>query len=283
MNGSARSRIEAYTLKLAKSALEREPLYRKIRVTELPVSTTGIRPRLIEFHCPKCRLSRPFVNTQQQGSGAGRGGPPALDSAVYAFLYGCTACGLTFHTWVEFNVNQLWFRKVGQIPPLEIAPPGMIEAQLLEPDLTHYKRGLACVSQSYGIGALGYFRRVLEDTIDTLLDLVEQAARGQEDEDLIEAVGRAKKEKNVAAKLRLVKDVIPPALRPGGVNPLAVLYDEYSKGLHRQSDDECLEIALQLRHAFEYLFAHLRQHIRAAEEFGKVIRARGSENAPHDS
>lgn len=265
--------VAPYSKELAKSFIERQPLYRKVAVASFPGSTAALRPDMVEMDCTTCGQSRPFRDERPSGSGIGMGPPPPVTTQWYGFYFRCTACrSERAYFWVEMNVEEQWIRKVGQIPPFDITPPQDVSSQLSDQDLEHYKRGLASVSQSYGIGALGYFRRIVEDTIDSLLDLVAGAARDEGDREGIEAVEAARNQHIAAKKLELVKEVLPASLRPGGANPLAVLFEEYSKGLHAQSDDECLQIAMRLRKAFDYLFIQLRNQLRAAEEFRRSIQ-----------
>ena len=57
-----------------------------------------------------------------------------------------------------------------------------------------------------------------------------------------------------------------------------MLYGNYSRGLHQESDEECLAIATELRDALEYLFGNLREQFEQAKAFRERItkRAGGS-------
>src|SRR6266540_3979136 len=171
---------------------------------------------------------------------------------AYFEQYKCALCeNATVEYWlrVEWDEKQtvaggsvgyghFAFRKIGQWPPPSITPPPPVAKALTRAQLDLYKKGLTCMAQGYGIGALGYFRRVVEDSIVALLDVVKAGAEGEGDEKTVAAVERAKGAKNTDEKLKLVADLVPRSLRPGGVNPLALLHDHYSKGLHALSDDE---------------------------------------------
>lgn len=167
-------------------------------------------------------------------------------------------------------------QKIGQWPPWSIAVPGPIEAALTTAGaLDNYKKGLTCMSQSYGIGALGYFRRIVEDSISDLLNLVEEGATVDHDQPALDAVKNARTSRVAEERLKLVADTVPATLRPGGVNPLATLYAEYSRGLHAGSDEECLAIAMDLKDALEYFFGNIRHRLEDAKAYGDRIRKRG--------
>jgi hypothetical protein len=94
-----------------------------------------------------------------------------------------------------------------------------------------YKKGLVDFNLGYGIGAVGYFRRVLENNINALLDLIEEAARNAKvtGEPLaqIEAV---KTSHRVEDKIDVASRILPAHLKPGGHNPLDKLYGPLSAG-----------------------------------------------------
>jgi hypothetical protein len=130
------------------------------------------------------------------------------------------------------------------------------------------------MSQAYGIGALAYFRRIVEDAVGALLNLVEEAAEADRDTEAKASVEAARKEHVADEKLRLIAQTIPLSLRPGGVNPFATLYADYSRGLHSLADEDCLGVAMDLRAALEYVFGTVRERLEAAKAYKATITKR---------
>jgi len=54
-----------------------------------------------------------------------------------------------------------------------------------------------------------------------------------------------------------VKDLLPEILRPNGLNPLKLLHEFLSEGLHGKTDEECLELAAELRKIIEFLVSQV--------------------------
>ncbi|MDZ7680350.1 MAG: hypothetical protein U5J63_01245 [Fodinibius sp.] len=94
----------------------------------------------------------------------------------------------------------------------------------------HYKKGLICESQGYGIGAFSYYRRIVED-IDDLLDEISSLLKGEELDKYQEALQKTKKTNVTQDKIELVKDLLPQILRPDNMNPLSTLHSTLSEGL----------------------------------------------------
>ena len=111
---------------------------------------------------------------------------------------------------------------------------------------------------------MSYLRRVVDEHTDNLIDVMADLSRTysvpKED---IEKLLAAKSEVQYKEKLSVAAELIPAALRPGGVNPLGQLYKHTSIGLHNKTDEECIAIFDDLRQDFEYIFTNL--HLQAEE------------------
>jgi len=124
-------------------------------------------------------------------------------------------------------------------------------------NLGNYQKGLYCEQEGFGIGAFAYYRRIVEDMIDGLLDDLYDMFSKEEKEKYKENMQRAKNEHITEKKIEIVKDILPSHLRPGGINPLARLHSSLSEGLHSKPEDECLETAKDVRFSLEYLLHDL--------------------------
>lgn len=253
--------------------LEQHPLYSKIRLS-LPEYFSQMQPDVVELRCPVCKTSRPFRDSRPYESGAGMGGPPPLSSGVYKFYFNCTGChSATYQFFVEVNVQEGWIRKVGQAPPWEITIPSDLEDEL-GVSATYYKRALICMSQSYGLAACAYLRRVLEDHINPLLHLLldfRREAGAPETE--LEEIQATIRSKAFDSKIELAYNIVPPSIIVDGINPLKLIHDKLSIGVHRLTEDECMEIALSLSSSFAYVIRELNRQRQAKAEFTQGIRA----------
>jgi hypothetical protein len=196
---------------------------------------------------------------------------------IHQSHYTCRNCGAStqyYHLiWKEYKDSNV-FIKVGQWPPLTIEPSPEMTKALGPEDAGLYKKGLIDFNFGHGIGAVGYFRRVLENKINALLDLIEEAARnakvaGQHLAE-IEAV---KKSHRVEDKIDIASKILPAHLKPGGHNPLDKLYGPLSAGLHGESDEECLTIFSEARFVFEYLFKNLTESNEEARKYALRLSA----------
>jgi hypothetical protein len=191
-------------------------------------------------------------------------------------IYECTYCGSDFWCWIEiskqFAEGGMWVRKVGQLPPYDISVEQDLE-KALDKDTVLYKRAQICVSQSFGIAACSYLRRLLENQITPLLRLVYEV-RKQEGEDISD-FSQILDERVAEKKIRLANQVLPESLLVKGENPLELIYDRLSAGLHRQSEDECIEIAREASQVLKHIVTSINdeyQQRQSRARYADMIR-----------
>jgi hypothetical protein len=192
-------------------------------------------------------------------------------SFIQGRYYTCRNCGVKKQyyqfIWQEnkdFNI----FVKVGQWPPLAIEPSPELAKALGPEDAELYKKGLIEFNFGHGIGAVAYFRRVLENKINALLDLIAEAARNENvAAEKVAEIEAVKKSHRVEDRIDIASEILPAHLKPGGHNPLDKLYAPLSAGLHGESDDDCLTIFEEARFVFEYLFKNLTESNEEARKY----------------
>ena len=161
--------------------------------------------------------------------------------------------------------------KLGQLPAPETRPDPMVEKALSSAGRDFYKKGLRSLAHGFGVGALAYFRRVVEDATTEILTIVEEVAESEGDAATVERIQEAMAAKEMEEKLRLAAQALPASLRPGNVNPLRVLFQQYSKGLHDRTEHECSQIAERMRFTLEYLFKNWKAQLEESERFRKEV------------
>jgi hypothetical protein len=186
--------------------------------------------------------------------------------------YTCRNCGDSAinycYIWQENKSNSI-FLKVGQYPELEERVPDTLKNTLDEDDLKLYKNALRMRNFNLGVAAVAYMRRVIEDKMNDMLEILHEAAIAHNSPE--EIVARHKEmmdEKRFSTKIDYAGALLPANLRPSGKpNPMAVLHELASDGLHAKSDEECVDIFDACRRTFEYVFGKLRIETEDANNF----------------
>jgi hypothetical protein len=109
--------------------------------------------------------------------------------------------------------------------------------RLFGEDRAIFLKGRQCENQGLGVGAFAYYRRVVEnhkkEIFDAIIGVCETVDAPKE---LIEELGRAKKEISFTKAMEQIKTALPQGLLIGGHNPLLALHGALSVGLHDESD-----------------------------------------------
>jgi hypothetical protein len=236
---------------------ERGPLYRKYTYAEQR-NAIGVVVNTIRYYCPVCHQEQPFDQIRARSHG-----------------FGCRVCrDYSVQFYLQFGeadgVN--WAMKVGEYPAPAERLPKELETRLSVGDLDFYRKAIRARTFGFGLASLAYLRRVVENRTNELLDLIVEAAAQQGDtDDVVRRVTEAKAGYQFDQKVELAGQILPRSLRPGGMNPLDALHDLASAGIHRMSEEECLDLFDKARTGFEFLFRQLQIDRDAAREYVDVM------------
>jgi hypothetical protein len=225
----------------------------------------------IQLHCGSdtCNRTLFFRRTEKPAE-------LTLDKWVLFFItYRCSNCRSTEKT---FSLGALLKReaagecyKFGELP--EYGPPTAARLiKLIGPDRELFLKGRRCENQGLGIGAFVYYRRVVENQKNRILDeIIKVATKLGAETESIDALEAAKAETQFSKALFNVKTAIPQALLINGQNPLTLLHSALSDGLHDRTDEHCLELASSVRVVLAELSERLSQALKDEAELNRAI------------
>jgi hypothetical protein len=246
----------------------------------------------IQTACEVCKCERTFqLNSIDEYPGLrkpiNRVSPgEAWDNLVFKPNYTCTACrGYSVNFMIRLHVNKsgqefnVIARKEGQWPAPDIETDPDVKTRLGK----HYdlfKKGRVCESQSYGIGAFGYYRRIIELIIRQLMDEVRDLLSDEDKSRFEQVLTEVESSHYAKDKIDLISTIVPESLKPGGHNPIGVLYRVLSEGLHSLTDEQCLELASDVRENLEVL-VHLidttkRATKKLSDTMSKLMNKKGA-------
>jgi hypothetical protein len=190
--------------------------------------------------------------------------------------YTCRNCGSsTVHyclIWQEREAASI-FLKIGQFPELEERINEALEKGLNKSDLRLYKNALRMRNFNLGVAAVAHMRRIIENRMNDMLEILhESAVAHNAPPELLASHDAMKKEKRFSEKIDYAGELLPISLRPPGKpNPMAILHELASDGLHAKSDEQCVDIFDSCRRTFEYVFGKLRIETEDARNFVKEM------------
>lgn len=234
----------------------------------------------IQLHCPddSCNGTRFFRCTT-------KGQISVSEEFSFEYIsYICSNCRKTEKTF-SLAVKRSGVEglgscyKFGELPLYgPPTPPKLIK--LIGPDRDIFLKGRRCENQGLGIGAFVYYRRVVENQKNRILDeIIKVSEKLSAPADSIETLKQAKNETQFSKALSSVKDALPQALLINGHNPLSLLHSALSEGLHNQTDEYCLEIASSVRVVLGELSDRLGQALKDEAELNHALSKLLQENS----
>lgn len=276
-----------------KKFLEEYPLYKEFEIKRennyyCDEELRNLPKPAINMFCEVCKSNQTF-NMENDYYELGKNRDDGAEGKVVRAHYVCSSCTTNeIHFFIRFSkkvfereeegkkktFSCLYAKKVGQYPAWSIESDEALE-DLLGEHADYYKKGLICESQSYGIGAFAYFRRIAEDIIDNLLDSITDLIESEGKEEYKKALEQVKKTKRTEDKIDLVKELLPSSLRPKGMNPLKALHSALSAGLHNETDEECMAQAEIIRNVLTFLVNRVLKTKEESKKFtdnmGKLL------------
>ena len=251
--------------------LEQRPAYHPVLAQNFWTTGSGgsvaFNTREILFLCEDktCKGMRCFEFSGSTGRISNKDGRNEL------FLeYQCKNCEKTKKSFsiLTFGINEggaALIVKLGEWPPFGPKTPSRL-LRLLNSDRDLFLRGRRAERHGLGIGAFTYYRRVVENQKNRLIDEIIKVVQKVEvsPEAIVADLTKAKKTFQFSKAMADVKLGVPQILLINGHNPLTLLHSALSAGIHDKSDDDCLEIAKNIRLVLAGL----------AERFGQALSER---------
>jgi hypothetical protein len=238
--------------------LERYPLYRRGNATDT-------LPSKISRACEQCEKETTWGLQSHY---------PDHDWCFCSGVYRCLDCEKEeVRFFLQRDLKQSsQIMKIGQYPPPSVDIPKALEKGLAD-SVEHYRKGLICFNQGYGIAATAYFRRVVEERTNDLIDVVAELAlaNGAEPKD-VEPILAAESKRTYDKRLEVASQMIPASLRPGGVNPLGRLHGLLSHALHVQSEGDALSTAEEMRDIIDYVFENMQEYVESQRRYAQKVQ-----------
>lgn len=194
--------------------------------------------------------------------------------ADFNLLYYCKNCNNSKKSYALRVSEENGFYKIvkyGELPMFgPVTPPKLIS--MIGAERETFLKGRRCEAQGLGIAAFIYYRRVVENQKEKILSEIGKVLeKTGEDPAVVELLKRASRESQFKKALEMAKPAIPKSLEIDGHNPLGLLYQALSEGVHSKSDEECLEIAGSVRLILADLCERIAQALREEADLKKAI------------
>lgn len=161
--------------------------------------------------------------------------------------------------------------KLGEYPPYGPRIPSKLTG-LIGPDRDILIKGQRCEYQGLGIGAFAYYRRVVENQKNRILEeIIKVSEKIGAPQDRINTLRRAVEETQFSKALDMAKEVMPENLFINGQNPIRVLHGVLSHGVHELPDEQCVGLARSVRVVLGKLSEKLSEILKDEAEVEEAL------------
>jgi hypothetical protein len=166
--------------------------------------------------------------------------------------YSCRHCGATSKIYAlrvttpGGPTSTVQVMKFGEDPPAIGPTPRALKA-LLDDEWSLFLQGRKSELAGLGIGALVYYRRVVEHVWQRVLARLIEVARLDGSGERVTALTTAQAEPKFTRSIEAAKGFVPTSLYVDGHNPFQALYDACGDGLHEYTDAECIARSRMIR------------------------------------
>jgi hypothetical protein len=266
-----------------KMFLETAPLYQWFQYERPSFVNEGFfQINAVDSLCGICGSVRPFHNNNPRvGVASGTGGSNKIIKAILEhklgriqYIFTCVTCKKEqriFHIEYKLDEKTISLQKYGELPRKKLLRDNELQA-FFSADSEYYEKAVVCISNSYGIAAFAYYRRIIESNIHALLDLLrETLADEPKSKEILKALTELKDKSPMSDKIEVANNALPDFLRPNGINPLGTLYKILSEGVHSLSDLECLHRAEKIDGCIKFLINELSSRRKNLTNFKGMI------------
>ncbi len=238
------------------------------------VSHTGhLKLPEFELNCDseRCKGKKQFFKETGAGSDDKK-----MYHGWHSFLlrYQCRNCGDSekrYWVAVEPQEDESGLAiKMGEHPPFRPHIPRRLQ-NMFEDVRDLFVNARSDEAQGKGIGAFAYYRRILEYHKDKLFDEIIKVAKNEARTDVVGMLKEAKKEQQFERAVKSVEAVIPKSIFIHKQNPLVLLSRALGRGIHAKTDEECLQLATQIRLVLTELVENIDAALKDEKELKQAV------------
>lgn len=164
----------------------------------------------------------------------------------------------------------IYIEKVGEYPEKEAQVSKEFTKYFDRESCNWYFKAKKLSYENMGIGAFAYYRRIIEkELIRFMTDISSLKGSSEELKKLIDEYERTNK---VHLLYENTYKYLPPSLQGLGKNPLKLLYQQTSQGLHNLSDEECMNRSKRIDSLLEFVVKKINEEMHEVKEIRNLLK-----------
>ncbi len=166
---------------------------------------------------------------------------------------------------------KIYIEKAGVFPEIKIKVDKEINKFLDKENKTFYYKGLKSLNNNLGVGALGYFRRIVESELMHIVTEVKSLPNSDKGaiQKLLDEYERSGR---VASIYENIFEFLPLSLQSIDYNPLMLLYNQTSEGLHSYSEEESLDKAFKVKALLDFVIIKINEEKSTLKDIRQIVK-----------
>jgi len=165
----------------------------------------------------------------------------------------------------------IFIEKIGALPKIEITPNKLITNYFDRESNKWYYKGINALAQNFGIGALAYFRRIVEKELIHIIESIKLLPDSHNAE-IQKLLDKHNENPKVSTIYDNIFQYLPNSLKVLGDNPIKLLYNQTSEGLHSLKESESLEKASKILVLLEFVIKKINEERSEIKDLKDIVK-----------
>lgn len=167
--------------------------------------------------------------------------------------------------------TNIFIQKVGALPQIKVLPNKIITKYFNRETNGWYFKGINALNDNYGIGSFAYFRRIIEHELINIIEDIKSLPDSHSVE-IQKLLDKHNENPKVSTIYQNIFEHLPNSLKVLGENPIKLLYNQTSEGLHSLSEKECLEKAKNILKLLDFVIKKINEERSEIKDLKETIK-----------
>lgn len=167
--------------------------------------------------------------------------------------------------------TKIFVQKVGALPEIRELPSKIITKYFDRETNKWYYKGINSIANNFGIGAFAYFRRIIEKELIGIIEDIRTLPDSHEKE-ISELLEKHNTDSRTSTIYENIFQHLPNSLKELGNNPIKLLYNQTSAGLHSLSEDECMKKSKSIRMLLDFVIRKINEERSEIKDLRDIIK-----------
>jgi len=193
------------------------------------------------------------------------------DKPISDIIFAAGSIHINYKNDIYNKDTNIIAQKVGVYPERRMHVNKDVEKFFCRETKAFYYKGIKSINENFGVGALAYFRRIIEKELLNIIDAIKELPDA--DKVMIEKLIKEHEQNpSVSTIYSNIQNYLPSSLRMLGDNPIKLLYNQTSEGLHSLTETESIEKANKILKLLEFVILKINEEKSIVNDIKSIIK-----------